>query len=267
MVLALVHVFGLTRGKMNDITNFEGFMLNCSHKTSKPQVDCTIQCNFKLVRVYSIEIRDSMEKKFLVDISPFNHGQGELRDKLKLFADSFRNQFGLKYDGGGVGKRQTTNPSQRDYINIFMLGYKRGGKKMKKYYVLIESQRKYTDQFIEWLENKTYPTMLPNNPSFVVKPIIKELRMFDITTFETCTGKLFLDMKPFYAVTDFMENWKKRIYLFGLSLFGLRKPQGTMLGNSPTPFDRSNLGVVILAEKDDVKLVDPSNPNVISEMV
>jgi len=264
----LVHIFGFKRGRTNDLIDLESHMVNKSHATEKPQHKCSIQCNYKAVRVYSIEFNKKFEKKFLYDISPFNHGSGELRDSLKLFADSFRGQFGLKFDGGGVGLRQTNIPSQRYHINVFMLGYRDGGKKMRRYYILVESQRKYTDQFIDWLEHRVYQTQLPNNPSFVGNPVVRELRLFDITTFETCARKMFEDLKPFYSVTDFMNGWVKGIYLLGLRVFGLNKPPVSNIKSvAGLPFNRDNIGVVILAEKDDVKLQDPDNPNVIAEMV
>jgi len=122
---------------------------------------------------------------------------------------------------------------------------------MVKYWVFLEGQRKYLNQFEEHLSNRVYNTQLPNMPGTTCKPIINEIRLYDISVFETCAGTLMDDIRPFQSIDLILPKWTHPIVSFIRKMFGLYtfKGQNKII---PDGAEKPKIKSYVIGCKDDV---------------
>lgn len=68
---------------------------------------------------------------------------------------------------------------------------------MTHHFVLMESQPKYLNQFVQYLLSRQYPTTYPNHPGYLSTPNVKEVKLFDIVVPESCSSALLTDLAPY----------------------------------------------------------------------
>ena len=124
---------------------------------------------------------------------------------------------------------------------------------MVHYFVMMEGQRKYQEEFVSWLTSRQHVTQLPNMPGLAVQPNIREVRLYDISVFESCIGQLLQDLAPFNSGDDGLKGWLKKLSGVGRKMFGLQDPPGSVSKRQAPahPIWRDHINVFILAKKDD----------------
>lgn len=266
-----MHFFYTVRGKTKDLTNSESFILNREYVVKEyfdgSDLNYLSQVNCRRVRIVSITVPIEHDAECLMDLSPLNHGSNKLKNSLKHLAYFFQKTFSLNVVPPHLNMRKVDNEfwrvnrKIRSYINIFYLGSKdfiEGGVTMRKRFVLMESQRKFSDVFLTWLENRKYKTTLPNKPFLPVSPDVREWRLFDATTYESCKGQLLQDLAPYKTIDEVSGKWMSFLYSIGRRLIGVEAPEKSPKGDySKFPFNRKAINLYLLAEKEDVKLLDP----------
>ncbi len=264
------HTFGFWSGRLSGLTSLESWLLNRVHETGPPNhLGIGIQPNIRRVRFFSFTVPKKNNKEFIEDLSPFNHGSGFMKNRLKDLTKLMRSSFGLKESAVSIGKRKVENPRWRDFINVFMIGFKNlEGGKLRKYFVAMECQRKYSDLYIEWLSKREYFTGLPNRPGMVVGSYIAEIRLFDMSVKESCHGQLLRDLSPFSVPEESFHPLIRWGFKLGRKLLGLTDPPAAKdKAEVEFPFPRDWVSVYLLAEKPDVMLPDPDERGVMAEMV
>ena len=256
-----MHKFLVGIGKFEWLDKFESRLLNRVHFPEDNAVG-SIQPNVRRIRIYSIVVGEAGAKEFIKDLSPFNHGSGRFKDSAKMIGDLIRRSFGLKKSEESWGKRQLIRPEWRDWVSIFMIGFKDVGDGLRKYYIVAECQRKYSDIFFHWLHNRLYKTGLPNRPGAMIQPAVNELRFFDVSTFESCDGQMRHDLAPYTSIDDDKPAWLVWGFKLARKEVGLKNPpKSTGIPSDPVafPFPRDKMNLYMLAEKPDVKMEDPDS--------
>ena len=233
------------------------------HSYPPNHLNMNSQFNWKSVRFYKFEFEPSQENYFLECLAPFNCLDNGLKSKLKYFFVLFRKTFNLKNGKQLNNKRKFENPEWRDWINVLVIGYKlikKEGKEFMQYFVVMDSQRKYQEEFVKWMESREARTMLPNHPGLVYKPgwRLNEIRLYNVTCFKSTEGQLLSDLAPFGWIEENQSWFIKKLFKFGRKLFGLLDPPSPIHKPFiyPQPEWKHQTDVYMVAKKKDKEYYD-----------
>ena len=116
-------------------------------------------------------------------------------------------------------------------------------------FVLMESQRKYLDDYTTWLLDRKYPTTFPNQSGLIMQPNVREVRLYDISIPEGSFNFLLSDLSPYNQGAG---NIKGKLQ-FGTKLMqkalGLSPVQPSK--TNPLGDWRSYINVMVLGTKKD----------------
>ncbi|HUU77487.1 MAG TPA: hypothetical protein VMX55_04025 [candidate division Zixibacteria bacterium] len=123
---------------------------------------------------------------------------------------------------------------------------------MAHVFVMMEGQRKYLTEFENYLMSKEYMSQLPNQPGMKLQPNVREVKLYDISVFESNLGQLYEDLAPFNSIDHGIKGHLQRILKFGRKIIGLKDPPSSMSKRQvKNPRWRDYMGVYVLAEKKD----------------
>ncbi len=121
---------------------------------------------------------------------------------------------------------------------------------MVHYVVAVIAEKDAHDNFYYWLANRQHMSSFPNHPGILIKPNVREVRLYDVSTFESCAGQLLRDLSPYNASLGDRSgilNWGAGVVR---KLFGLTCPPSS--SDNPIPERwREYMHVMILGSKND----------------
>ena len=259
----MVNEFAITLGRRGELDGFESCLMEQRHNSLPPDhLLVGLQPNIRRVRVFKFITKKEDQDLLLDDLAPYNGTGAILKDHLAFIMKYFLPMaIKLKLVRKSKSKRQVENPVYRDHINVFVLGYNErnvGGVDIQHTYVLMEAQRKYSNGFLDWLEQRKYITQLPNVPGQEYYTEVRELRLLDLSTMSTCMPKLLFDLSP-YDIIDNTQSWLNRqLIKLGRKLLGLKPPYGaSWVTPGHVPEFRKYIEVYTLARKSDQQIRDP----------
>lgn len=259
-----MHWFVVKRGSHKFLESTDTELQNKWMTASPPNFKAMIKPKNRQLRLYSIIVPEEFREKLEDDLSPYNSNGFAFKNLItsiirvlpKLKKVSNKDYAFLKKMWREKDYRLAI-PQWRHWMFVFVLGYEEfleGDKKMNKLFVAIEGERKYQAVLLDFIESRNYVTDIPNKPSIPYSPVVKEWRLYDITTFSSNEAQLLTELAPYTNVKDLMGPFK--IFydigmLFG-KLFGLKpapKTENRFL-KPVTPVNQS-LNVYILGRKKD----------------
>jgi len=95
----------------------------------------------------------------------------------------------------------------------------RRGEIVDHHLVVMEAQRKWIEAYIHWLSKRRYSTTFPNHPAGFARPIIREVRFYDISVATGASASVLGDLAPYNLKDNYLG--KKFGFWFGLVRFAL----------------------------------------------
>ena len=257
-----MHYFTFQRATRSEWEELETVMVRRMHLSDVPNHQgYSVGCNYRRFGFYTTVVPDWVGSRHELDLMPYNSLSNGLKKRLMTIAP-FINKFvlGLKQPKECKGRNYEGFPSWRQYIVIVVFGYKEfeeGGIKMRKYILAVEGQRKYSNEFFNWLEKRQYTSELPNMAGLMHNALVNELRFFDISTFKSCEGQLMKDLSPYRAIDDYAKGIWGMVLSVGRRVLKLNKPPATMVKRyNSLPGWRDKMEIYLLASKDDKTYID-----------
>jgi hypothetical protein len=114
------------------------------------------------------------------------------------------------------------------------------------FFVLVEGMRKYlSGLFTDYLGSRKYDC---EETESIVSPDTRQVRFYDIITYESCASQLLHDLSPYnvYKEGGYLDKWVKRVR----ALFGLQNPSFSEFQTLSNDW-RKDMDVVVIGRFDD----------------
>lgn len=209
----MTHSYNMVVAPRQKQEEFVSWVLDKRYKTFHPnRLGITAQPNVREVRFYAVDIKKEFLKEFLTALTPYDFtGTG----KLKSFLRSVFGQFSGMSKLEPVPLVQTKKiPDWRCYVVVYVFGMEPRGDS-NRVYMVMTAQRKYLDELEVYLLSRSFKKGKTHD-----SPKINEVRLYDISNFETTMGHLHNDLNPVFKITALMGKWQSRLYEFFLKKFG-----------------------------------------------
>lgn len=254
-----MHSFNLFYGHRNALNAFQTIMSNKEYLSTYPNHSgYHAQVGLRRVRLFSVQVPSTHIKDFFNDLAPFNvYSKGKVKKSLKFVSSVLSKLAGFAaLSHKSIDKRKAKNKNlNRTYINVFLMG-KTEVDKMEKLYFLVEGAEDYVEEFLKYLETKKYKLQLPNNPTLEHNLEIKEVRLMDISVFESTKSQLVCDLTPFKSIDSVLPSWVKLPFSFIRKRLGFTDPIDSIDRKSPFGKKRDLIDIYSLGGKQDVWMQD-----------